>query len=149
MRPTRPGWLILLGIVTGGVAYLITRSSYGDLPTPKVYALLSLAVLAIAELYIAVFTRSRLTGQSGTRPIDPLVVARFAALAKASSIVGALASGAYAGFLIWVARLDSPAGQRDTRNSAIGVGLSLALVSAALFLESVCRVHDDDDDEGQ
>jgi hypothetical protein len=147
MRPTRPSWLAILAVVAGAVAFVITRSSFDDLPTPKTYALLSLALLAIAELYIALSTRARLAGGPGTKPIDPLVVARFAALAKASSIVGALASGVYAGFLIWVVRLDTPAGQRDTKTSAFGVGLSLALVGAALFLESVCRVRDGDDDE--
>ncbi|HTW19863.1 MAG TPA: DUF3180 domain-containing protein [Mycobacteriales bacterium] len=140
--------LVVLAVVAGGIAYLVARSSFDSLPTPSVYALLWLALLAIAEGYLAVMTRARLAGRVGTRPINPLVVARFVALAKASSVVGALAAGAYAGYLIWVARIDSPSANNDTRTAAFGIGFALALVLAALFLERVCRVpkRDDDDD---
>ena len=151
MKPTRVSLLVLVAVVAGAAGYAITRSSYDTLPTPNLVALLWLALLAIAEFYIAVMTRARLAGRAGTRPINPLVVARFVALAKASSVVGAIAGGGYAGFLIWVAKLDTPASSRDTRTSAFGVGFALLLVAAALFLEHVCRVpiRDDDDDEPQ
>jgi uncharacterized membrane protein YbhN (UPF0104 family) len=147
MRPTRWYLLALIAFVAGAVGYLVTRSSYDELPTPSIVALLWLALLAIAECYMAVMTRARLAGRSGTRPINPLVVARFVALAKASSFVGSLAAGGYAGFLLWVARLDSPAANRDTTTSALGVALALLLVAAALFLERVCRVHRGDDED--
>jgi uncharacterized membrane protein YbhN (UPF0104 family) len=148
MKPTRLSVLVIIAILTGAVAYLVTRSSYDDLPTPTVYALLWLALLAIAEFYVALVTRARLAGRPGTRPINPLVVARFVALAKASSIVGSLAAGGYAGFLIWVVRLSSPASTTDTRTASFGVGFAILLVMAALFLERVCRVptRDDEDD---
>jgi uncharacterized protein DUF3180 len=148
MRPTKVSTLLLLAVVAGGVAYLVARSAYDRLPTPTFYALLWLALLAIAELYLAMLTRARLAGRDGTRPINPLVVARFVALAKASSIVGAVATGGYAGYLVWVARVDSAAASRDTRTSAFGVGFAILLTLAAVFLERVCRVpkRDDDDD---
>jgi Protein of unknown function (DUF3180) len=148
MRPTRWPLLVLVALVAGVVGYVVTRSSYADLPTPKVVALLWIALLAIAELYVALMTRARLAGRAGTKAINPLVVARFVALAKASSVVGALAAGAYGGFLVWVAQLSTPSASQDTRTAAFGVGFSLLLVAAALFLEHVCRVpkpHDDDD----
>jgi hypothetical protein len=148
MRPTRWSWLVLAAVVAGVVAYLITRSSYDDLPKPSIYGLLSLALLSIAELYVAFLTRARLAGRSGTRPINPLVVARFVALAKASSLVGALAVGGYAGFLGWVARVGSSTAHHDTETSAVGVGFALLLVGAALFLESVCRVPAGEDEDG-
>jgi hypothetical protein len=151
MTPTRWSVLVALGLVAGGVSYLVTRSSYASLPTPTAFALVGLVLLAIAEFYIALVTRARLAGRAGTRPINPLIVARFVALAKASSIVGALATGGYAGFLAWVARLSSPAASTDTRTSAFGTGFALLLVGAAMFLEHVCRVpsQDDDDDWSQ
>jgi hypothetical protein len=148
MRPTRWSILVAVALATGGIAYLVTRSSLADLPVPTVGGLLWLPVLAIAEFYVAMLTRARLAGRAGTRPINPLVVARFVALAKASSIVGALAAGAYAGFLVWVARLDTPAGSHDTKIAAFGVSFALALVVAALVLEYVCRVPVRDDDDG-
>lgn len=147
MRPTRPSILVLAAVLAGAISYGLTRSSYDSNPRPTAAALFGLALLAVAEGYVAVMTRARLAGRSGTRPIDPLVVARFVALAKASSIVGALATGGYTGFLIWVGRINSPAANTDTTLSSVGVALSLALTGAALFLEYVCRVPKDDDDD--
>jgi hypothetical protein len=147
MRPTRWYVLLLVAVVAGAAAYLITRHSYADLPSPQLYALLWLLVLAAAEAYTAVFTRARLLGRAGTRPVDPLVVARLVALAKASSVVGAVAAGAYAGFLGWVAQVSSPTAHHDTRISGVGVGASLVLVASALLLEWVCRVPKEDDDD--
>jgi hypothetical protein len=149
VRPTRYSLLAALTLVTGAVSYAVTRSSYDNLPRPGVPVLFWLALLAIAEFYVALMTRARLAGRAGTKPVNPLIVARFVALAKATSIVGALGVGGYAGFLIWVAKLGSPAADTDTRISAVGAGLSLLLVAAALFLEHVCRVpkRDDDDDD--
>jgi drug/metabolite transporter (DMT)-like permease len=147
MRPTRWYVLVFVCVVAGGAAYLVTRHNYADLPSPQLYALLWLLLLAAAEAYTAMFTRARLHGRAGTRPIDPLVVARLVALAKASSVVGAVAAGAYAGFLGWVAQISSPTAHHDARVSGAGVGASLALVAAALLLEWVCRVPKDDADD--
>ncbi|MGN6474181.1 MAG: DUF3180 domain-containing protein [Mycobacteriales bacterium] len=147
MRPTRWYFLVIVGIVAGGAAYLVTRSNYNDLPSPTLYAQISLVVLAIAEGYTAAMTRARLDGRPGTRPIEPIVVARLVALAKASSIVGALAAGAYAGFLGWVAQIDSPTAHNDVRTAVVGVVAGVALVAAALALEWVGRVPKDAESE--
>ena len=71
-----------------------------------------------------------------------MTVARLAALAKASSVVGALLGGGYAGFLGWVSQRSSQAASHDTATATVAVALSLLLVAAALFLEHVCRVRD-------
>jgi hypothetical protein len=147
MRPTKWYVLVAIGLVAGGAAYLVTKSNYNSLPSPHVYSALWLALLALAEGYVAFFTRARLTGRSGTRPIDPLVVARLAALAKASSVVGAAATGVYAGFLGWVARVSSPTATSDTKVAGLGIAAGLLLAGAALFLEWICRVPKDEDDD--
>lgn len=146
MRPTRWYVLVILGVVAGGAAYLVTRSSYSDLPSPTMYAQVPLAVLAIAEAYTASVTKARLAGRPGTRPIDPIVVARLVALAKASSVVGALAAGAYAGFLGWVAQIDSTTAHRDVRTAVVGMVAGLGLVAAGLALEWVGRVRAEEDE---
>lgn len=147
MRPTRWYVLVATAAVAGAAAYLVTRAKYADLPSPTLYAQASLFVLALAEGYTASLTRARLEGRPGTRPIDPLVVARLVALAKASSLAGALAAGGYAGFLGWVAQVTSPTAQRDVATSAVGAAGGLALVAAALFLEWVGRVPEPPDQE--
>jgi hypothetical protein len=147
MRPTRRRDLATAALLAVVISYLVTRHFYSDLPSPGVYSLAWLVVLTIAEVYVALVTRSRLAGRHGTRPINPLVAARIAALAKATSLVGALALGGYAGFFGWVIQLQSTAATRDARTTGIGVGLSMLLIAAAMFLEHVCRVPDNPDDD--
>ena len=149
MRPTRWYVLVLVGVGAGAVGYLITRASYADLPSPTLYAQISLFVLAIAEAYTAAITKARLEGRPGTRPIDPIVVARFVALAKASSIVGSLAVGGYAGFLGWVGQLGSATAHSDIRTAAVGIVAGLALVAAALYLEWIGRVRESPEVDGK
>jgi peptidoglycan/LPS O-acetylase OafA/YrhL len=146
MKPTRWYFLVILGIAAGAAAYFITRSSYNDMPSPTLYAQISLVILAIAEGYTAAITKARLEGRPGTRPIDSIIVARLVALAKASSIVGALASGAYTGFLAWVAQINSSTAHKDVRTAAVGIAAGFLLVAAALSLEWVGRVPEEDDD---
>ncbi|HET7311040.1 MAG TPA: DUF3180 domain-containing protein [Mycobacteriales bacterium] len=140
MRPTRVWVLLLLVAVAGAAAYILTRAFYADVPSPPAIAPLWLLLLALAEGYTAQLTRGRLAGRPGTKPIHPLVVARLAALAKASSPVGALATGAYAGFLAKVATTAGPSAHNDTRTAIAGVACGLLLLVAALGLERVCRV---------
>jgi hypothetical protein len=104
-----------------------------------------MALLAVAELWLAGATRARLAGGPGTRPINPMLVARYAALAKATSVVGGVLTGGYAGFLGWVVQRDTPAAHHDTRSASIGIALALLLLTAGLVLEHVCKVPDDDD----
>lgn len=140
MRPTRIPLLLAVAAVAGVGAYFLTRGLYADTQSPPTLAPLWLLLLAAAEGYTAIITSARLAGRPRTRPINPIVVARIAALAKATSPVGALAFGGYAGFLGYVASVTGPQSGADTRTGAIGVACSLALVAAALWLERVCRV---------
>jgi len=139
--------LAALVLAAGGIAYVLTAQFYSDVPSPPRYAPLSILLVALAEAYTASMTRARMNGRPGTRPIDPIFVAKLAALAKESSPVGALALGAYTGFLIYVARTTSKVADSDTRTAALGMGCSLGLVIAALVLERVCRARRPRDDE--
>ena len=93
----------------------------------------------IAEGLLAQNTGARIQRKPGTLPVDPLAVARYVALAKASSLVGALSAGFSAGLLAWLAmephrrrpRDDLPtAGRRPGRRPSL-------LIGAALWLERV------------
>lgn len=148
MKPTRLSVLLALTLLAGVVSYLITSAFYNDIQSPPVYGPLWILLLAIAEGYTASLTRARLSGRPGTRPINPLVVARLAALAKATSPVAVLAFGGYAGFLIHVAMITSEQARTDTRTAALGMGCSLGLAVAALFLERVCRTKRPPDEPG-
>ena len=140
MKPTRLSLLAVLAVSAGVASYLVTSAFYADLPPLPLYAPIFLIVLAGAEGYTAVTTAARLAGKPGTRPIHPLTVARIAALAKATSPVGALAAGAYAGCLVYVAQLSSSHARDDLRTAIVGVAASVLLTVAALGMERVCRV---------
>src|SRR3954452_7351777 len=135
MKPTRITVLVALALVTGLASYLLTSAFYNDLPPLPLLGPIFLVVLAAAEAYTASTTAARLAGRPGTQPIHPLTVARIAVLAKATSPVAALAIGAYAGCLGYVAQLSGPHPRDDLRTSAVGVGAALVLAIAALAME--------------
>jgi hypothetical protein len=141
VRPTRLGVLLAWCVVAGAASYLLVRVIYTSLPKLPTLAPASLGLIALVEGVLAVSTRNRLLRRPGTEPVEPMLVARYAALAKASSIVGALAVGAYAGILGYVLPLrDAPQPRDDATVSGFGIAAGLAVVIAAYALERVCRV---------
>lgn len=140
MRPTRTAVLVALAVLAGLASYLLTSAFYSDLPPLPLLGPIFLVLLAAAEGYTASTTAARLAGRPGTQPIHPLTVARVAVLAKATSPVAAVAAGAYAGVVGYVAQLDGPHAAADLRAAIVGVVSSVLLVAAALAMERVCRV---------
>jgi Protein of unknown function (DUF3180) len=152
MRPTKVRTLALTALVSAVVVWLLLHLAYASLPPLPWTAVPALLLLALAEVVSGRNVRSRLRGSGGTR-IPPIAVARMAALAKASSLAGALIGGLAAGFLIYVlASLDKQAYRSDAVVSGVTLVSAMALVLAALYLEQGCRVptrRDDDDETGQ
>jgi hypothetical protein len=132
--------LPVLLAIAGGIVYVLVTTHHGLLPDLSVDAPITVGVLGAAEAYVARGTRNRLAGRPRTKPIEPITVARLAALGKASAIVGAPVTGAYAGLLGRVLQLDSPVARSDVRVCLAGIGCALLLTLAGLALESVCRV---------
>lgn len=153
MRFTRIRDLLGLALAAGLISWLVLRQVYGDLPTFPVYVPVSLLVLAAVELVLGVQLRSRIARRPGTTPVPPLTAARAVALAKASSLVGALATGFWAGLLAYTVPHQDflAAAGSDTRTGIVGVACALALTAAALWLEHCCRAprRPDDDQVGR
>lgn len=142
MRPTR--LRVLVATVAGAavLAWLVARATYPVLsPLPWLTAATPV-LLAVAEIVTAVLLRARLRGAPGTRPVHPIDVARIAALAKASSVGGAVLAGAYAGIALAAAgaRARLAVAGDDLLAALLGAASGLLLVGAALLLERVCRV---------
>jgi hypothetical protein len=141
VKPTRLSVLLVVAVGAGIAAYFATRATYTSWPRLPSLAPFTLAFVACAEVLLALSTRNRLAHKPGTQPVDPIAVARYAALAKASSLVGALAAGAYAGIFIHILPLrDAPNPHDDAVVAGVGVIAGVALVIAAYTLEHVCRV---------
>jgi hypothetical protein len=139
--PTRIRDLIAYAAAVTLITWLALRHWYGDLPRLRWFVPLSLALLAIAEVLAANQLRDRIRRRPGALPVQPLVAARMLALAKASAVVGAFATGIWAGLLVYAApRLGQlAAAHGDTVTAAVGVAAALALTGAALWLEYSCR----------
>ena len=152
LGPTRPATLIVAFLATAALSWLGISHFYGDIPRLPWLPAVTVAALALLEGLAAFATKARLDRRPGTHPIDPLVVARYAVLARASSLAGALFLGLYGGALIWLLTQRSRlvAASDDVTPAAAGTIASAALVGAALWLEYACRVPKppEDDSDG-
>jgi DMSO reductase anchor subunit len=141
VKPSRPGALVLLLVAVAVVTWAVLQKIYSDLPTVPWTAIPTVLLLAIGEAYSGWMTRARIERRPDTKPVEPLAVARLAALAKASAYVGAAFAGVFAGFVFRVAgMLDQDTPQRDFFLSGGSLIACVVLVCAALFLEHCCRV---------
>jgi hypothetical protein len=161
MTPVRRRELVALAVAVAFAAWLVVRSAYGELPSLDWWLPVPLGVLAVAEVLGARTLRARLTAErearrapgrspaTAARPVEPMLVARLAVLAQASAWVGAVLAGCWAGVLLHTApalgRLAAASG--DTVTAVIGVVAAVGLTVAALWLEHVCKVPPDQDDE--
>jgi hypothetical protein len=158
LRPVRRRDLVVLAVGLAVAAWLLVRALYGELPPLEWWLPTPLAVLALAEALGARTLKVRLAAQreardaahrprasaqpAFVRPVEPMLVARLAVLAQASAYVGAVFAGIWGGVLLYVAPAvgDLQAAGGDTVTAVLGLVSSGALVAAALWLESACRV---------
>ncbi|MGN9910722.1 DUF3180 domain-containing protein [Phytohabitans sp. LJ34] len=147
MGPTRPATLLVAGLAAAAVAWWMISSFYGDIPSLPWLPTVTLAALAVLEAYLAINTRQRIERRPGREPVDPLAVARYVVLAKASSLAGAIFAGFYAGLVGWLFLERTRAADNDIPAATAGLVASLALVGAALWLERSCRVPKRPDDD--
>jgi Protein of unknown function (DUF3180) len=143
VNPTRPRGLVIAGALALVVSYILMRAYYLSLLTSALprTPVLSVTIVALVEAELGRGVRARLAGRPGSKAIMPITVARYAALARASSIAGAAVVGAWAGVLLYTAprgAQPSVAGA-DTITSSLGIGSGAALLAAALWLEQGCR----------
>ena len=141
MRPTRLRDLAVVAVGCGVASFLLVRAFYGDLPPLPYSGALTTFAVAVAELFLAPSIRARLAGRPRTKPILPIAVARTAALAKASSLLGAISVGCWGGALAHLlTRQDLRQARADALTSGVSVAAAVLLVVAALLLERACRV---------
>ncbi|MEU2350723.1 DUF3180 domain-containing protein [Modestobacter sp. NPDC049651] len=162
MSPVRRRDLVLLAVLVAAATWAVVRTRYGDLPRLVWWQPLPLGVLAVAEALGARSLRSRLSAlrqarrdpasvarPAALRPVEPLLVARLVVVAQASAWVGAVFTGVWAGVLLHtvpsLARLTAARG--DTVTGVIGVLCAAGLAVAALWLEHVCKIPPEDDEQ--
>ncbi|MEV4440003.1 DUF3180 domain-containing protein [Streptomyces sp. NPDC049577] len=156
MKQLRIRVLAGLFVVAGVVSWAGARlwDSFGTLPSVPVAAPIVLAVIAAVLSATALSIRSRLKAQRERRPgakgVDPLLAARAVVFGQASALVAALVSGMYGGvgvFLL-IDGLDAPARRDQAIYAGASVLAGICVVAAALFLERICKLPEDEDDNG-
>lgn len=150
MGPTKPFDLLMVAVVVGVTAWILVRYNYSSVPPLPVLAGLVLYVLAVIEVVVGFIVRARVEGRQVGRArgqLHPLTAARVLALAKASAILGAIATGLWAGVLAFLlTQRGITAAEHDTPAAVVGVIGGVLLVLAALWLEYCCRAPDDPED---
>jgi len=149
MHFTRARDLVIAGLVTAALVYLLVRVLYGQLPPLPTFAGVTLFLLAGVEAALGFSIRSQIRNPRGSSPLRPLTAARTVALAKASSLLGAIMLGAWAGVLGYVLprQAEIEAAADDLPSAVVGVICSAILIGAALWLEWCCRTPRDQDNQ--
>ncbi|MER6958916.1 MULTISPECIES: DUF3180 domain-containing protein [unclassified Streptomyces] len=124
-------------------------NSIGTLPSVPLAAPIVLALIAVVLLATALSLRARLKAQRERRPeakgVDPLMAARAVVFGQASALVAALVSGMYGGTGVFLLEsLDIPARRDQAIYAGFSVLAGIAVIAAAIFLERVCKLPEDD-----
>ncbi|MEV0180656.1 DUF3180 domain-containing protein [Streptomyces sp. NPDC050625] len=152
MRELRIRLLVGVFVVAGVLSWAGARlwNTVGTLPSVPLAAPIVLALIAAVLLSTALSLRARLKAQRERRPgakgVDPLMAARAVVFGQASALVAALVAGMYGGtgaFLLEL--LDMPARRDQAIYAALSVLAGIAVIAAALFLERVCKLPEDED----
>lgn len=149
MKRTGAGALVIAAVI-GAVAGFLLDTALSAMgrptfsPAVSLPTLLVLVGVVVVVLAVPVFRASR--GRSDRR-VDPFRALRIAMLAKASSLVGAVATGFAAGLLAFLlTRPVTPS--LGSMGAIIATAVAgAALVVAGLVAEQLCTIRKDDDDE--
>jgi hypothetical protein len=148
IRPTSLSTLVVAALAAAAAGWLLLSAFYARMPRLPWLPIVVLTTLAIAEAFLAQNTSARIQRKPGAPPVDALAVARYAVLAKASSMAGAIFAGFSAGLVSWLALEPTRAATDDIPPAIGGLVAALVLVVAALWLERACRVPEPPDEKG-
>jgi hypothetical protein len=142
------GVFVVAGILSWAGARL--WNSIGTLPSVPLAAPIVLALIAVVLLATALSLRARFRAQRERRPgakgVDPLMAARAVVFGQASALVAALVAGMYGGTGVFLLELlDIPARRDQAFYAGFSVLAGIGVIAAALFLERVCRLPEDED----
>ncbi|MFF9214126.1 MULTISPECIES: DUF3180 domain-containing protein [unclassified Streptomyces] len=142
------GVFVVAGILSWAGARL--WNSVGTLPSVPLAAPIVLALIAVVLLATALSLRARLKAQRDRVPeakgVDPLMAARAVVFGQASALVAALVAGMYGGTGVFLLELlDIPARRDQAIYAGFSVVAGIGVIAAALFLERVCKLPDDDE----
>ncbi|POX49384.1 DUF3180 domain-containing protein [Streptomyces sp. Ru72] len=155
MKELRVRTLVAVFVVAGVLSWAGARlwDAVGTLPRVPLAAPVVLALIAVVLLATALSLRARLKAQRERRQdakgVDPLMAARAVVFGQASALVAALVAGMYGGTGVFLlGSLDMPSRRDQAIYAGFSVVAGIAVIAAALFLERVCKLPEDDDHDG-
>ncbi|MFD4528833.1 DUF3180 domain-containing protein [Streptomyces sp. NPDC058470] len=155
MKELRIRTLAAVFVIAGALSWAGARlwNSVGTLPSVPLAAPIVLALIAVVLLATALSLRGRLKAQRERRPgakgVDPLMAARAVVFGQASALVAALVAGMYGGTGVFLLEsLDIPARRDQAIYAGFSVLAGIGVIAAAFFLERVCKLPEDDDENG-
>jgi hypothetical protein len=145
------GVFVVAGVLSWAGARL--WNSIGTLPSIPLAAPIALALIAVVLLATALSIRARLKAQRERQPdakgVDPMMAARAVVFGQASALVAALVAGMYGGTGVFLLEsLDNPARRDQAISAGFSVLAGIGVIAAALFLERVCKLPEDDEHDG-
>ncbi|NJP50509.1 DUF3180 domain-containing protein [Streptomyces sp. SBST2-5] len=154
MRQLRIRVLAGVFVVAGILSWAGARlwNAFGTLPSVPVAAPIVLALIATVLTATALSLRARLKAQRERRPdakgVDPLMAARAVVFGQASALVAALVAGMYGGVCVFLLEsLEVPARRDQAIYAGFSVVAGIGVIAAGIFLERVCKLPDDEDDD--
>ncbi|WP_240134284.1 DUF3180 domain-containing protein [Streptomyces sp. MUM 178J] len=154
MKQLRLGVLAGLFAAAGVLSWGGVRlwDAFGTLPSVPLAAPIVLAAIAAILTATALSLRARLKAQRERRPdakgVEPLMAARAVVFAQASALVAALVAGMYGGTAVFLlGSLDIPPRREQAVYAGFSVLAGIAVIAAALFLERVCKLPEDGDED--
>ncbi|GAA2945336.1 DUF3180 domain-containing protein [Streptomyces violaceus] len=155
MRELRIRVLAAVFVVAGVLSWAGARlwNSVGTLPSVPLAAPIVLALIAVVLLATALSLRARLKAQRERQPdakgVDPMMAARAVVFGHSSALVAALVSGMYGGTGVFLLEsLDIPARRDQAIYAGFSVVAGIGVIAAAIFLERVCKLPEDDEHDG-
>ncbi|MFE7171150.1 DUF3180 domain-containing protein [Streptomyces sp. NPDC057616] len=152
MRELRIRVLVGVFVVAAILSWAGARlwNAVGTLPSVPLAAPIVLALIAVVLLATALSLRARFKAQRERRPeakgVDPLMAARAVVFGQASALVAALVAGMYGGTGVFLLELlDIPARRDQAIYAGFSVVAGIAVIVSAIFLERVCRLPEDDE----
>ncbi|MFI6563614.1 DUF3180 domain-containing protein [Streptomyces sp. NPDC050534] len=154
MRELRIRVLVGVFVVAAILSWAGARlwNAIGTLPSVPLAAPIVLALIAVVLLATALSLRARFKAQRERRPeakgVDPLMAARAVVFGQASALVAALVAGMYGGTGVFLLELlDIPARRDQAIYAGFSVVAGIAVIVSAIFLERVCRLPEDDEND--
>lgn len=153
LKPTQ--WSFLIGLILLGASFgwsislLWPTWFYMNFFVPW-YTALAVWLIFVSMLTWALMFRYRMKPENLEHRVHPIVAARTAAAALASSRIGSIIAGVYAGIMIYDFRNYSNAvSAEQTKICGMTALPGLLLVILAMWLENMCRLPESPPDSQQ